>query len=269
MAENRPGTRLYTEKEIGSLIKRATEMQSAARESEDRGLSLQDIEQLAAEIGIEAEHLRNAALELQRQSGVEPRFRLWGGPHELEQERIVEGNLTEGQWEQVVLGLRRLTGSTGTVSEIGRAREWTRSIKDLDYLVEQTQVTLSPRGEQTKISVRKKYRGGAVAAYVISVLLSGTLAGIFLDGGGFSDAVNTLILGGSGLGGLAVARTSIGYWARRQRERLRVLTDWLQEAIAAPESAPVDVSAVIELPEPALVEGAPLPGDATQSPLRT
>jgi hypothetical protein len=249
MAENHIRKRLYSDKEIGSLIQRATEIQRKASESTERGLSLQEVEHIAAEIGIDPEHLRTAAVELESRLDAGEGFRFWGGPFVLDQERVVEGTLTEEQWEWIVLGLRRLTGSTGTVNEIGQIREWTRTIKDLDFLLEQTQVTINPRNDQTTINVRKQYRGGARMAYVLSILLSGTVAGIFLDGGGLSDLMNAVILGGSGISGLAVVRTSMAYWTKRQREKLKELTDWLHETISQPGALATDAQWSVELPE--------------------
>jgi len=249
MAENQNRKRLYSDKEIGALIQRATEIQREASESSERGLSLHEIEHIAAEIGIAPEHLRTAAVELESRPDAGEGARFWGGPFVLDEKRVIEGTLTEEQWEQIVLGLRRLTGSTGRVNEIGQIREWTRTIKDLDFLIEQTQVTISPRKDQTTIDVRKQYRGGALMAYFLSIVLSGAVAGIFLDGGGFSDLLTALIVGGSGTGGLTVARTSIAYWTKRQREKLKGLTDWLHETISQPESVAIDAPASVELPE--------------------
>ena len=184
--------------------------------------------------------------ELEIHPDADDRFRFWGGPFSIGHERVIEGTLTEEQWERIVLGLRRLTGSTGTVNEIGRIREWEHTVKDMDVLVERTQVTVNPRNDQTTINVRKQFRGGAQTVYVLSVLFSGTVAGIFLDGGGLSDLLNAIVLAGSGVGGLAVARTFIAYWTKRQKVKLKELTDWLHETIAQPATVATDAQVTAE-----------------------
>jgi hypothetical protein len=236
MDDSRKGNRLYSDKEIGTLIQRATEIQEAQQESSERGLSLQELEHIAAEIGIDPQHFRTAAVELDRDMGTDQTIGFWGGPFVLNEKRVVEGTLTGPQWEHIVQGLRRLTRSEGRVTEIGRIREWSRATKDLDFTYQRTTATISPRADQATIEVHTHYRGGATLAYVLGVVFGGGLAGIFLDGSGASALMSGLVLAGSGIGGLGAARTAIGYWAKRQRRQVRQLTDFLHDAISHPES---------------------------------
>ena len=236
MNPSRKGNRLYNDKEIGTLIQRATEMQEAQKESSERGLSMQELEHIAAEIGIDPQHVRAAALELDSGLGADNSFSVWGGPFVLNEKRVVEGTLTGPQWEHIVQGLRRLTRSEGRITEIGRMREWSRETKDLNLTIQRTTATISPRADQATIEVQTHYRGGAAVAYTLGVVFSGGLAGIFLDGSGASGLMSGIILAGSGIVGLGAARTAIGYWATRQRRQLRRLTDFLQDAVSHPES---------------------------------
>jgi hypothetical protein len=246
MAENRERRQLYSEKEVGTLIQRATEIQEGARESMERGLSLQEVEHIAAEIGIDLKHLQASAMELENRLDAGETFSFWGGPFVLDQKRVVEGKVTEEQWEQIVLGLRRLTGSVGHTSPIGQIREWTRVIQDLGYVMEQTQVIVSPRKDQTTIELRVRYQGGALMTYVLGTVFSVAVAGIFLDGAGLTDPVDTAIIVSSATGGLAAARTFIAYWARRQRKKLRRLMGWLHDTIAQPTSIATEEQQFIE-----------------------
>lgn len=240
---NPDGSRLYNNREIGALVQRATELQESAARSDERGTSLEEVEQIASEIGIALEHLRAAASEMEDRREPEGAFTLWGGPFFLHQKRLVSGGLTDDQWEQIVMELRRLTGSAGTVSEIGQTREWTRVVKDMDFTIEQTQVAVRPRADQTVIEIRKQYRGGAIMAYVIAVLLSGATAGAVLDGGGLSDLMNSAILIASGTGGLAVARISIAGWTRRQRQQLKDLAARLHDSLQRSAASALAVGA--------------------------
>ena len=225
--------RLYDEKEVGTLIQRATELhEEAIGASEDR-LSLEEVERIAAELGLPSEHVRAAALELEeRRAG--GAFSIWGHPFVIDQSRVVEGTLTEAQWETVVRELRRFTGSTGRISDVGRAREWTRSIKDGSHTLERTLVTMRSQDGQTSIQVRKLYGGGAVVAYLLGFIASATAAGVFLDGSGLSDLASLAIASGTGVGALAAVRASLSVWTSRQKERLRTLTDVLHHTLSPP-----------------------------------
>lgn len=248
MDTHRGRTRHYSEKDVGALIQRATELQQERGHASERGLSLREIEHIADEMGIAPEHLRAAAMELDSRLEPSRTFRLWGGPFRVDQQWTVDGTVTAAQWAHIVQELRRVTGSEGRTREVGLSREWTRAIKDLNYVIERTSVTLRPEDDQTTIEVRKHYKGGALMAYFLSAVVGGTVAGIGLDGGGVPDLLNALIVGGSGLGGLVVVRASLAYWTNRQRQKLAQLTDWLHSAIASPESIGRDGRPLVDAP---------------------
>lgn len=269
MNTHRGRTRRYSEKDVGILIQRATELQQEGSHASERGLSLREIEHIADEMGIAPEHLRAAAMELD--SRLEPggAFRLWGGPFRVDHQRTVDGAVTEARWAHIVQELRRVTGSEGRTREVGPSREWTRAVKDLNYVIERTSVTLHPEGDQTTIEVRKHYKGGALMAYFLSAVIGGTVAGIGLDGGGLPDLMNALIVGGSGLGGLAVVRASLAYWTSRQRQKVARLMDWLHDAVASPESVEREERPLADAPERSDGENASSASGASRNRLRT
>jgi len=254
MDHGRPAHRSYNEKEIGALIQRATELHEEAMGVSERSLSLEEIEDIAAELGLPPEHMQTAALELEDRLNSDKTFSLWGGPFVVDHARVVDKTMTQEQWEQVVLELRRFTGSTGQVSEVGRVREWMRAIGEGDggFNIERTQVTIHPGDGQTSIRIRKHYGGAAIMAYVGAFSSSVFFTFILLHGEGLSDLVNFIIGIGIGLGTLPLVRVSLSLWAKRQKERLRRLADLLHHRISA-RSSPVlanePATELIELPE--------------------
>jgi len=262
-------TRRYNEKEVGALIQRATEMQQEGGHASERGLSLREIEHIADEMGIAPEHLHAAAMELDHRLEPSGTSRLWGGPFRVDQQRTVDGTVTEVQWARIVQELRRVTGSEGRTREVGPSREWTRAVKDLNYVIERTSVTLHPEDDQTTIEVRKHYKGGALMAYFLSAVIGGTVAGIGLDGGGLPDLMNALIVGGSGLGGLAVVRASLAYWTNRQWQKLARLADTLHDIIASHESVGREERPLADAPERSDAENAPSTSGASRHRLST
>jgi hypothetical protein len=62
------------------LIKRASELQDGAKDEPEGGVSLEELERIAEDVGIEPAHLRPAASELARGAGVSKRLMLGGGP---------------------------------------------------------------------------------------------------------------------------------------------------------------------------------------------
>lgn len=236
--------RLYTEKEIGALLKRATELQEEAHESRARSLSFEEIEQIAAEIGIAPEHLQMAAAELaDLPTSDETSFLFF--PNPITQKRVIDGKLTEAEWEQFVLGIRRLTGGTGKVTEIGQIREWSRNIQEIGS----QRVTLSPHGEQTLMEVRQHYWGGALIAYVFSFTAGMAIGGVMMDGNGMSDGLQLLIAAGGGVGMVTAVRIGIGLWVNKQRERVKHLASRLQNLVGPREQAVSEPAPALALPE--------------------
>lgn len=249
--------RTYTEKELRALIQRATELHENASDGAERNLSLEEIEHIAAELGLPREHLRRAALELQNQPESSKTFSLFGAPFNVDETRVVDGELTEEDWEHIVLELRRFTGRTGRISEVGRAREWTHFVGESEEGISftRTHVTVRPRDGQTSIEIRKRFAGAAIAAYLATFFFSTFLTFITIeamDGLGLSFLANAAILGSVVLGALGVVRGTLGAWSRRQKDKLKRLTNRLDQMLAR-SSAPTLLheprNELLELPE--------------------
>ena len=220
--------------ELAPLIRRASELQESARDAGEGASSLAEIEGIAAEVGIDPRHLRQAAVEL-RADPASPAIRLLGGPFQLHRRSVIGGSITDEQWELIVRRLRTLTGSTGTTDRVGGTREWRHVAKDMDMTLTETLVSVRPGADSSTIEVRQTYRGAAFTAYLMGLVLGGTAAGIYLDGAALSELANTLIVGGSGMGGVAMARAWVAGWSRRQRRRLDDFSRWLGDSLQRPD----------------------------------
>ncbi len=223
---------LYTEKEIGALIKRATEIQENTHEFFPQGLSLQEIEDIAREIGIDPKHIRSAASELEHQMAAEQRSNFFGAPFLIEQKRAIRGEISDEDWEELVRQIQRVTGSAGRTTKVGQTRQWHRSVKDMSTTIEETHLQVASQNNRSTIEIRKYFRGGAYVAYLMGLVISGTVAGIFLDGNGYTDLVNTGVVLGSMSGGFTAARFAIMSWTEHQRRKMYGLMNRIQDQVA-------------------------------------
>jgi len=256
MDDNRPGRRRYNEKEIGALIQRATELHDGTMGASEHSLSLKEIEHIATELGLPREHVQTAALEFENGRPSGKSFSFWGGPFVVDETRRVGGTMTEEQWADVVLELRRSTGRTGKISELGRAREWMHFIGESEDSVvfTKTQVTLRPGNDQTSIHVRKRF-GGFAMLYVFPLCLAVFVTVVLSTAQ--PDLTGFLFAGGSVVGAFAAVRALISSYARRQRTRLKTLADRLLTTLSSgvtPVHEPA--SERIDIPEPDAPEGA-------------
>jgi hypothetical protein len=251
MDSSRPSRRGYTESEVGALMQRATELHDRATGESDRRLSLAEVEQLAAELGVPPEHLRAAAVEM---AGKEVERRgpgLLGGPFVISETRLSDGSSGDESWEHIVMEMRRLSGHTGTTTAVGRSREWAHFLGEGDQgaNLSKTRVTMRPEGEQTAIQIRKHFPG--VAFWYLPVLVTSVLLAM----AGLNAFENELALGlgaAGVLGSLAAVRALIGTYARRQKAKLGEWADRLQGAVSVPEmqALPADNAAdLLEIPE--------------------
>ncbi len=240
---------------MGALIQRATQIHQEKSDSSERGLSIDEIERIAKDLGLDAESLRTAALELENNLPNDAGTTFWGGPFQQDLKRVFDGAMTDEQWEEIVMTARRLTGNSGKTSEIGKTKEWSHS---LDEGIMHTRVSLSPRNGQTTVEIQKQYRNGVLFAYFLALFFGGFFTGISLDGSGLSDPAIFTLFGTGCLSSVAAMRFAVAHWTKRQRRKIGDLMTGISRIFSEsePESSETELvkettesQAKIELPD--------------------
>jgi hypothetical protein len=266
MTDRKQG-RNYNEGEVGKLIQRATELHEESIGHSDRNLSLEEVEQLAAELGVPAEHLHTAALEMDTSPDTEKGFSLWGGPFVVDHDRAIPATMTEEQWGYVLLEIRRSMGTTGRDRKVGPAWEWVRFVGEGDSGVnfESTRMTMEPGNQGTILRIKKRFGGAAFLAYAASLVPAAFVSAVLLGEplGPINLGILALMLG------LPVAmRTLIKRSMSKKEKSFKQLADRLQEILGASpamessvasvaQEVSVDVTKVrLEIPDPEAVEGS-------------
>ena len=271
MADEQESRRLFSEKDVSRVLKRATELQEAKGPvmggSEASGLSLEDLQQIAAEVGIDPRHLAAAVAELDQEDATEGRFHWLGAPTSMELERVFEGEVSEDQWEKMVEEIRQTFGLVGSAGHVGRSFEWTH-----DSTEQQAHVTVTSSGGQTRIRLAARYDYGARITFMTSTMLAllsaSILAGVipssaFLN---FWTFVVSMLVAFT-----LVARFVFGRSMRKSERKARHLLVRLEQIVAEPakEATPTP------LPEPSARLDASLLNEAApeeipaQTPSRT
>jgi hypothetical protein len=230
--------RRYGEKEVGLILKRATELSQGAPEpTEGSGLTLEELEEIAIEAGIDPRFLRDAAAELETRGptpeGIE---RLLGGPVMVELQRRVPGEVPEDRWDDVIHEISRAADGQGHPSVIGRTLSWVLSDPNRQRFL---QVTVSNRDGETLIRIEERMQQLAGAIY------GGLLGGV---GGGLGLGVGLGVgLGAMGsalfatvfpvavfAGSFWAAHLAFGSTANKRRRSLTTLLDRLTELVEPP-----------------------------------
>ncbi len=239
MDERTSLTRLYDEDEVARILKRATELhrEEPAGTRSSGGLTLKDLEEIAAEAGIDPARLRRAAFEIDRE-GVRGTSRWrWvvGEETTLVYERAIPGEIPDQAFEQVAAVIQESSLDYGQPSLLGRTLTWraetptkTRSI----------QVVVSSRDGETRIRVEERLHqlagglfGGITAGVGLGVGVGvGVPVGVVTLGSvAFALAFPLGIAGLSYLGAREIYRAVVA----RRRRILSDLAERLTETVIA------------------------------------
>ncbi|HMB92858.1 MAG TPA: hypothetical protein VKP65_18555 [Rhodothermales bacterium] len=227
---DRSKSRHFSEKEIGALVQRATELHEQAKGESDRSLSLDDIEQIAAELGVPSEFLRAAAAEIENDRNSTNPFSILGGPFVIRRSLVVDETMTDDQWGDIVLKLRNSLGGPGQITTVGKNNEWFHSLGEGDGAINltKTRVSVSVGDEETLVRLEKNFGVGAVMAYLAAVVPVVVLTGVML-----TDAGANLIAGtGLILSILAAVRAMIFLWTSRETARVQEVAEVIHDTIA-------------------------------------
>jgi len=182
--------RRFSEGEVQEIVKRASEME--ANPTQSGSMTIGGVESLAAEVGIQPELVRKAAVALTPGKAATPAisdftpYNRWvGGPTRIFVEREVEGELPDAEFPTLVEEIRRLVSDVGQVSQLGHSFSWisTRGggrTRDLE-------VSVSVRAGKTRIRARENL------AIVIGGIFGGVGGGV---GGGLAGPIMGTIFGG-------------------------------------------------------------------------
>jgi hypothetical protein len=228
--------RLYDEREVGKILERATEIQrqEPARAAEGGGLSLEELEEIALEAGIDPRHLRRAAVELDT-GEIDPSGwdRLVGDHTTLVYEAMVPGELPQDDFEGVVSAIQQVAREHGQPSLLGKTLTWQAETPSKTRSI---QVVVSARRGETHIRVEERLHQFASGLFggIIGGVGGGVGLGVGLPIGLealgsalFATAFPLGIIGLSYLGARQIYRQVI----KRRRAKLAELLDSVTEAV--------------------------------------
>lgn len=246
--------RRYGDREVELILRRAVELEYLEPDSEGdegEGLSLIDLQDIGSRVGIDAEHLRRAAAELEEVGPVpELGERLLGGPPTIWLERSLAGEVDGDDVDAIVAELEGESagpsgtgfGAPGTASLRGRTLVWRASTAGNSR---QLHVSVHWGDGRTRIRIQERMHG------LIGGLYGGIVGGVGGGvgfGAGFPIGFAVLHSPLFALGFAAVAIAGSALLARgifslvsRSRERaLRDLLERLSDYVPYPEDDDVD-----------------------------
>ncbi|MDX2010664.1 MAG: hypothetical protein SFW67_10755 [Myxococcaceae bacterium] len=177
----RPPPTHFTEGEVAELLRRAAALEQK-RKLERPTLSLDEVEAIAKEAGLDPALVRRAAHELQHEPRQTLSTRLAGAPVTRTLERVVDGEVTAEDHEALAAAIREALGSTGLPTQVATlGRSLTLTTVGPGGLVE---LHVSPREGTTIIRLTLN------ASQLAGGLFGGLIGGI---GGGLGSNVAWLV----------------------------------------------------------------------------
>lgn len=169
--------RRYSDKEVTRLLKKAAEIQEeeAGHELEGRGMTLAELQEVAAEAGIHPRYLQQAAARIEHPGKPGLGAALAGTPLTITVERAVPGTLADEDFERAVMDIQRAFSGTGNASMVGRTLMWKSDGMDHETSL---QVTVSSRGAETRILAEERLHNLAAVLHFGVVVGAGTGVGL-------------------------------------------------------------------------------------------
>ena len=175
--------RIYTEKEVVELLERTAELQrqTDGRHSKADGLSLSELEAIAADAGLDPTLLRQAASELDTPEYQATEANLGNSATHIYVEKLLPGTLTDEAWEDIVTELRHRyetsmgqsmldAGFGSRTQQIGKALEWQhKSASGIE-----TRVILRPK--DNGVRMRLSQRVGLASPITEGVMYGGVMS---------------------------------------------------------------------------------------------
>lgn len=181
--------RLYDDEEVGALLERATQLQrqDPARAPASGGLSLTELEEVAAEAGIDPRFLRQAAAEMASGPRATEGWEVVIGERlTLTREAVVAGELDQDGFERVAEAIQVNARETGQASLLGRTFTWQAESAGKTRT---TQIIVTSRDGETHVRAVERLHQMASGLFAGTVV--GVGAGVGL-GAGLPLALNVL-----------------------------------------------------------------------------
>jgi len=171
--------KLYNRKEVGAILKKAADNSLTDDSDSPNGLSIDELQQIALETGIDPEQIVWATAEIDVETETnEPTF--WGGPFSFNSQVLAEGEITIGQWEEMLISIREFFQSKGEVKTRASVFEWSSPWGTTNT----AQVSVLQGDGKTKISVSWNGPLTAIPFYIpvpLAAIASVIFASEFLE----------------------------------------------------------------------------------------
>jgi hypothetical protein len=246
MAQEPVGNRRFTEKEISAILQRATELQAHEEgTSPGGGMSLEQLQQAATELGIKPHLISRAAADVASGSMERP-YSFWSPTTHLHLEGVVPHRISEDNWPTLLNKMRRVSGRVGDSVSVGKSFEWTSDSPDTCH------VSVTPHGEQSRVSIASRYGEWIMVFYFLPLLPAFIACIVATKATSFSGPVDTAVILGILAGAMGLGHLGFANLARARRRTAQALMTVLEtpteDTVAEAQTTIAEVPLVTAVP---------------------
>jgi hypothetical protein len=225
--------RRFNDDEVAAIFERATEARPTNRPhaSSSEGMTLAQLQDIGREVGITPDAIARAALTLS-ESAPRPARKMLGLPVGVERTVELGRELSDAEWERLVVDLRETFDARGRTASEGGLRAWTNG--NLQALIEP-----SANGYRLRLRTFKGSAPGQLVGGLAMLGSAGFLAALAVLKNATGDTGMMMAIAAAGAMGLAMAGSAIASlprWARlRQTQMTEVATRLIERTTSSSE----------------------------------
>ena len=215
MTDSSRDRRRYSDREMALILKKAATLQEQGPDAvaQEQSHTLTELERVAIEVGIDPRYVAEAAAAVDAESSTK-RAPLLGAPTTYQVGRIIEGEVPETEFSEMLDAIRKITRRQGEVSRVLGAFEWKSGGPSGE-----TYVSIAPRNGKTSIRIGGRYGAGAGFVYCATgVIGAALLVGTAVSRG---SPIDLGTLAAVAAGSYLAARTAWQVVAGKAERRLR------------------------------------------------
>ncbi len=219
--------RRFDDDQVREILRRASEadasrgMAPSERESHE-GLTLEEIQEIGAEVGLDRALVARAAADIGRPSpeSSEPPRTILGVPVSVGHTAELPGSLSDAEWDLLVVRLRETFRAKGRVGREGALRSWSNG--NLHVLHEPTATGYRLRMGSVSSAVQRRVTMGVALAGAGAAFA--TVAALKGDPGGVTAML--VLLGGGGMALYLSGRAKASRWIARRKDQFLEIGGW-------------------------------------------
>lgn len=226
LARTRVTERRYTDEEVRLILSNAVEVDSSAAVEAERGLTLAQIQRVAAEAGLSPASVAAAAARLDDEARRPAPPRVFGLPVGVGSTVVLPGAIGDGDWRRLVAFLQDTFEAKGREEHgVGRRQWWNGNLRvAVDEVDGTTLLHLRTRKESAGMFLRS---GGSLMA---GSLVLGIASTAVLDGAIATAAVVAAALGGLGMA--TVGALQLPAWSSTRRKQFDAVAEYARSLSA-------------------------------------